>query len=823
MIFPRPALRGAFYFSTLVRKILSKRVIVFITANRTATEIYNAYNAGKNVLCRWGRDVLQLVFCNETSGAFAAVQNLGDSNEVVNMAAVWYSGETWNVRKYLLPTSSGSLKNPNALTFTGAVSGTYDGSKAVEINIPEGGSGESVEEVLVVKFTYNSANESYSADKTSDEIYSAYLHGRVVIGYVDSRLFMLCIAPSSTKMTFVFNSYQAAFLLHNGAISGSSDTWFLTEHYLADMIDIPKALKNPNALTFTGAVTGTYDGSSPLTVDIPQGTPCEKGDKGDPGTSVTVSSVNESTADGGSNIVTFSDGKTLTVKNGSKGSPGATGAQGLQGLSTFVRFSASHTGDNMTETWSSDQSYIGIATALSAPTEASAYTWCLFINPYTPSGWMSSQITMLETIFKHLVYTDTETSTIVDALISSLRTGETVAPTLDKLVVSYDNSTAVAAGTTLSALGEIVKAQYTDGTQTAALAKDTDYELSGSLTPGQTNTITVTGKGGYAGLAAVTFNVTVKAAVVSVTGVSVSPTAKTITAGVTFTITATISPSNATNKNVTWTSTAPSVASVTGNGLTATVNALTTGSATIKAVTADGSHEATCEVTVEAASAAKHSITYDSTVDGVQTVTFNPMPTEVDEGTSTTINMTAGDLSASYYSKATVVAMNTVVASSAKIGNSKTTGTNSISISNQTDDAEISAVPTTFFPSTNQAYADGTAYAPVYAGGVPGGCSRLYELKEGKRYVYTPPASITTTYRIIFVRADKTAMGATSEQRPAAGAVTIPYSGSTSGGTASVTIPSDAKYFFIRHSSSLKTADEQEVFANNAKMLLENV
>ena len=32
---------------------------------------------------------------------------------------------------------------------------------------------------------------------------------------------------------------------------------------------IPTSLKNPNALTFTGAATGTYDGSSALTVNIP--------------------------------------------------------------------------------------------------------------------------------------------------------------------------------------------------------------------------------------------------------------------------------------------------------------------------------------------------------------------------------------------------------------------------------------------------------------------------------------------------------------------------------------------------------------------------
>lgn len=74
-----------------------------------------------------------------------------------------------------------------------------------------------------------------------------------------------------------------------------------------------------------------------------QGEKGEKGDKGDTGangtngtngkdgTSVTVKSVSESTADGGSNVVTFSDGKTVTIKNGSKGSTGATGSQGEKG------------------------------------------------------------------------------------------------------------------------------------------------------------------------------------------------------------------------------------------------------------------------------------------------------------------------------------------------------------------------------------------------------------------------------------------------------------------------------------------------------------
>lgn len=47
-----------------------------------------------------------------------------------------------------------------------------------------------------------------------------------------------------------------------------------------------------------------------------------------PGTSVSITSISESTEDDGYSVVTFSDGKTLRVKNGSKGSAGEGGAGG---------------------------------------------------------------------------------------------------------------------------------------------------------------------------------------------------------------------------------------------------------------------------------------------------------------------------------------------------------------------------------------------------------------------------------------------------------------------------------------------------------------
>ena len=89
-------------------------------------------------------------------------------------------------------------------------------------------------------------------------------------------------------------------------------------------------------------------------------------------------------------------------------------------------------------------------------------------------------------------------------------TMEAAAPTLTGLSATYTGGT-VAAGTTLSQLTEVVKATYSDGTTSAALTKGTDYTLSGTLTAGQANTVTVTGAGTYAGFTT-SFSVTVAGA-----------------------------------------------------------------------------------------------------------------------------------------------------------------------------------------------------------------------------------------------------------------------------------------------------------------------
>ncbi|MDD5834573.1 MAG: Ig-like domain-containing protein [Treponema berlinense] len=82
---------------------------------------------------------------------------------------------------------------------------------------------------------------------------------------------------------------------------------------------------------------------------------------------------------------------------------------------------------------------------------------------------------------------------------------------------------------------------------------------------------------------------------VSVTGVSLDKTSAELEVGGTLTLTATVEPANATNKDVSWNSSNVEVATVEN----CTVKAVAVGTADITVKTADGGKEAACTVTVK--------------------------------------------------------------------------------------------------------------------------------------------------------------------------------------------------------------------------------
>ncbi len=119
-----------------------------------------------------------------------------------------------------------------------------------------------------------------------------------------------------------------------------------------------------------------------------------------------------------------------------------------------------------------------------------------------------------------------------------------------------------------------------------------DIPSGASLTIGNDATLTVDG-------GKLTGNIPTNGVVYKVTGVTLSETTLTLDVGKSKTLTPTITPENATNPNVTWSSDNQNVATVE-NGI---VTAIKAGTATITATAADGSGEkATCTVTVTAPS-----------------------------------------------------------------------------------------------------------------------------------------------------------------------------------------------------------------------------
>ena len=134
------------------------------------------------------------------------------------------------------------------------------------------------------------------------------------------------------------------------------------------------------------------------------------------------------------------------------------------------------------------------------------------------------------------------------------------------------------------------------------------------------------------------FNVTVTAAPIAVTGVTLDKTTLNLDEGDTHTLTATVQPENATNKAVTWSTSDAGVATVE-NGV---VKAVSRGIATITVTTADGSFTATCSVDVDRRSSgggSSSSTTYAVSVEDSKNGSVSVSPKRAEKGDTVTITV----------------------------------------------------------------------------------------------------------------------------------------------------------------------------------------
>jgi hypothetical protein len=212
------------------------------------------------------------------------------------------------------------------------------------------------------------------------------------------------------------------------------------------------------------------------------------GINGKDGTSVAIDSITESDEDGGENVVTFSDGKTLTVKNGNKGGDG-------EGGGNSVYFSEEEPTDAKTGDFWYDESEGDVSGGVIGG----------------GGGISKASKTLLIAILRNGVYTSNQKANI-DALEAELNKtsgdddtggdntggesggddtggGETEV-TLTSISATYSGGD-VKVGTELIYLsGIVVTATYSDG----STATVTGYTLTGTIAEGS-NTITVVYEG----------------------------------------------------------------------------------------------------------------------------------------------------------------------------------------------------------------------------------------------------------------------------------------------------------------------------------------
>lgn len=150
-----------------------------------------------------------------------------------------------------------TLPNPHALKLTGAVDVEYDGTRDVEVAIPE---------VYIVKMLADGSSA------TQDEVRAAVVAKKTVLAinrkgvvyqYVGERIAEKASENGANVPSFLSNTpYPNGNLGYEYAQLLSNNTWHT-------ITATNRRVPNPEYLHFTGAAKGSYNGANSLTINIP--------------------------------------------------------------------------------------------------------------------------------------------------------------------------------------------------------------------------------------------------------------------------------------------------------------------------------------------------------------------------------------------------------------------------------------------------------------------------------------------------------------------------------------------------------------------------
>jgi len=284
-------------------------------------------------------------------------------------------------------------------------------------------------------------------------------------------------------------------------------------------------------------------------------------------------------------------GKSLTISNIDKTAP-ANATISLTGTSMTtagsVNATVTHTDTGGSGVNISSSKWILNTSSSLIGTEASSYEKVFSTNPETITLTASNP----ETYYLHVLTVDkagNATETISSGItVTQLVTGISLNSTTLTLNRTTSNPTSTLTAT-ITPTNASNKNVTWSSNNTAVATVSTAGVVTGISAGTATITCTAADGSGKTATCSVTVNQLV-------TGITLSKTSTTITAGNTETITTTIAPTNATNQNVTWSSSNTAVATVSGG----TITAVAEGTVTITCTANDGSGiSSTCAVTVE--------------------------------------------------------------------------------------------------------------------------------------------------------------------------------------------------------------------------------
>lgn len=264
--------------------LTSSEPLVGTTQTITPSQVLVAIKEGRDVALQYedsyyGTFVFSAFNANEKLGIVVSNSILPQWNGLTGTLMGFVEDNTWLFKATNTATKDDVGTAVNEALTAAKASGEFDGAdgKSAYSYAVDGGytgteaefaaklAAESIDKALFVVNITTTDGETFSADKTFDEIVQVYNEGKYsIVADWDGLIMPLSEITENVQAIFDCTSGNDSYLIT------------ITSNNEVQMGMLPLAtenskLPNPHPLTFTGAVSETYDGSSAKTIEIPSG------------------------------------------------------------------------------------------------------------------------------------------------------------------------------------------------------------------------------------------------------------------------------------------------------------------------------------------------------------------------------------------------------------------------------------------------------------------------------------------------------------------------------------------------------------------------